>query len=408
MRSAVAIVVCFVALQVAQGEGLPAPTGPHKIGRASFHWVDENREELETKAPDDTRELMVHVFYPADPGAAGDPAVYVPDATDLTPPWTPGQLASVKAVVTHCFGDAPILSGGERLPVAVFAPGGGMKALTYHALLEDLASHGWAVAAIDPPYNARAVRIPDGRVLGNLPPEERTWGQPKGGEQERQFYIDRILHWSRDVSFVIDRLSELDRGDGPFAGRLDVDRGVGVFGHSRGGHMAGAVRLTDNRVLCGINIDGTAGEFVVLPITGDEISGVQPFMWIQNAIPDPPSDEQLQRAGRTRAEYDAQVEQILSGWDRRLGEVEQGAVLVRYTRRGVDHIDFSDEPIWFGNVPPEAMPGKLQTIAEARAWIRAFLDATIRGERDSLDTLLVDANRTDSGLAVSAFGALEP
>jgi transcriptional regulator len=36
---------------------LPAPTGPHKTGRASFHWKDSERAELETSALDDKREL---------------------------------------------------------------------------------------------------------------------------------------------------------------------------------------------------------------------------------------------------------------------------------------------------------------------------------------------------------------
>lgn len=41
---------------------LPSPTGPYKTGRMSFHWIDTPREELETKATGDKRELMVHVF----------------------------------------------------------------------------------------------------------------------------------------------------------------------------------------------------------------------------------------------------------------------------------------------------------------------------------------------------------
>src|SRR6185503_14983527 len=143
-----------------------------------------------------------------------------------------------------------------RYPVIVFAPGGGMKGLTYHSLFEDLASHGWVVAAIDPPYNARAVRMLDGRVLGNLAPTERGWPAPKSRDEEMRFYQERIVHWARDVSFVIDQLTALDRGNGPLARRLALLRGVGVAGHSRGGQAAGTVRLLDDRVRGGINIDG--------------------------------------------------------------------------------------------------------------------------------------------------------
>lgn len=59
---------------------LPAPTGSYQTGRLSFHWKDATRDELETKAPNDKRELMVHLFYPADAKAADNRAAYVPDA----------------------------------------------------------------------------------------------------------------------------------------------------------------------------------------------------------------------------------------------------------------------------------------------------------------------------------------
>jgi predicted dienelactone hydrolase len=44
---------------------------------------------------------------------------------------------------------APLPRGTARYPVVIFSPGSGSKVLTYQALIEDLASHGWAVAAID-------------------------------------------------------------------------------------------------------------------------------------------------------------------------------------------------------------------------------------------------------------------
>src|SRR6185503_17068438 len=68
------------ALQVRSGaEILPAPTGPYQTGRMSFHWKDNEREELETKATGDKRELMVHLFYPRDSAATPERAVYLPE-----------------------------------------------------------------------------------------------------------------------------------------------------------------------------------------------------------------------------------------------------------------------------------------------------------------------------------------
>jgi hypothetical protein len=387
---------------------LPAPTGPNKTGRMSFHWKDAARDELETSAPDDKRELMVHLFYPADAKATGARAAYVPDADAMRGPWNDGQVARVTAMRAFSIENAPLPGGSAKYPVIIFAPGGGMKALIYHALLEDLASHGWVVAAIDPPYNARAVRFPDGRVLGNLQPAERGWPQPRNREENQRFYQERIVHWSRDVSFVIDQLAALDRGKGPFAERLDLQRGVGVFGHSRGGQAAGTVRMLDERVRGGINLDGVQGEYSFMPVKGEDVSGSQPFLWIQKSLPPPPTEEQLQRARRTRAEYDTEIQRVMAAWNRKLSAVSGGAMRVYIDRPGITHIDFSDEPFWDGSMTPEARPGKLKTIADTRAWVRAFFDGTVRGEWAALKRLAGGAGRSQPELTVYTFGKMWP
>jgi hypothetical protein len=55
-------------------EGLPAPTGRHGVGRVSFEWVDQGRAEVYSSNPQDRRELVVWVWYPAAP----DPDANVP------------------------------------------------------------------------------------------------------------------------------------------------------------------------------------------------------------------------------------------------------------------------------------------------------------------------------------------
>jgi hypothetical protein len=48
----------------------PDPSGPYEIGTSTYHWVDADRPEIFTADPDDRRELMVQVWYPA----KGDPS----------------------------------------------------------------------------------------------------------------------------------------------------------------------------------------------------------------------------------------------------------------------------------------------------------------------------------------------
>ncbi len=408
LAPAAAIVAAFFALQSSQGndEPLPRPTGPHATGRTAFHWRDDARDELETKAPDDKRELMVHVFYPCAAETKGERAAYMPDGELMRGVYPDAHVTKFTSMRAFALADAPLPPGDARYPVIVFAPGGGMKGLTYHVLCEDLASHGFVVAALDPPYNARRVRLPDGRVLGDLPAAERGWPRASNPDDERRFYRERIVHWAHDVRFVIDQLHALDRANGPFRQRLDLQRGVGVAGHSRGGQAAGTARLLDQRVACGINLDGTAGDHVFQQLRADaDDSGKQPFLWIQKSLPAPPTDEQLQRAKRTRAEFDAEVKRVTDAWDRRLGAVKDGALRVYVERADVTHVDFSDEPLW-DPLADDVRAQKLQTIAETRAWLRAFFDGTLRGDWKGLRALVADERNAAAKVTVQQFGKL--
>jgi predicted dienelactone hydrolase len=119
------IIMLLLSCALAQAEEiLPAPTGTHKIGRVSFHWKDSARDELETSAPDDKRELMVHLFYPADAKATGSPGVYVPDADVMSGIWNEAQMARITAMRAHSIENAPLPAGNARFPVVLFSPGG--------------------------------------------------------------------------------------------------------------------------------------------------------------------------------------------------------------------------------------------------------------------------------------------
>ncbi|MGI8783266.1 MAG: hypothetical protein ACR2L2_06405 [Acidobacteriota bacterium] len=91
----------------------------------SFHWTDFARDELETSAPDDNSDLMVHLFYPADVSAAGERASYVPDADAMRGPWNDEKLERITAMRAFSLENATLPSWDGRYPVVVFAPGGG-------------------------------------------------------------------------------------------------------------------------------------------------------------------------------------------------------------------------------------------------------------------------------------------
>jgi hypothetical protein len=79
---------------------------------------------------------------------------------------------------------------------------------------------------------------------------------------------------------VIDQLTALDKGQA----QLDLRRGVGVYGHSRGGQAAATVRILDGRVRDCINIDGMVGDNALIPARqGDTDLGTQPFAKTTNS-----------------------------------------------------------------------------------------------------------------------------
>src|SRR3569833_1313308 len=87
---AAAVVVLMLAIAAAVPLAVPVftfprPSGPYGIGTMTYHWIDQDRPELCTASPDDHREVMVQLWYPARPEPSAPRVPYVPDAAILAP-----------------------------------------------------------------------------------------------------------------------------------------------------------------------------------------------------------------------------------------------------------------------------------------------------------------------------------
>src|SRR5688500_10246462 len=71
------VLLIFAVSMYAQLE-LPAPDGPYTVGRTVFSWIDTSRPEALTEDPNDFREVVAMVWYPAEPGT-GVKAGYFPN-----------------------------------------------------------------------------------------------------------------------------------------------------------------------------------------------------------------------------------------------------------------------------------------------------------------------------------------
>ncbi|WP_372664491.1 alpha/beta hydrolase family protein [Amycolatopsis kentuckyensis] len=233
---------------------LPRPTGHAPVGVSTLSLVDSSRPDPWV-ATVPYRELMVSVFYPAT-SANGPTKQYMTpleSERNLERENIPGLPLDVLSTVrTNAVVDAKPAGRWHDLPLVVLSPGWTQPRATLTALAEDLASRGYAVAAIDHTYENRATTFPDGHVTGCAACEVDD--QPGFWEKFAQVR-------SKDTSFVLDELLRSKK----WGALIDPAR-IGMTGHSAGGAITTQAMLADPRIRAGADIDGSI--HVPLPASG--------------------------------------------------------------------------------------------------------------------------------------------
>ena len=141
------------SLQSAAGQPdnwLPSPTGPYQVGTTTYYWVDESRPEIFTGNPDDRRELLVRIWYPAEVDANATPEPYGPHPDVILSFPTSSitvsadiefTLSAEELVMTpsHSYRDAPVSDAAASYPVLIFSHGLVARPEFYTAQIEELA-----------------------------------------------------------------------------------------------------------------------------------------------------------------------------------------------------------------------------------------------------------------------------
>ncbi|MGK5642298.1 alpha/beta hydrolase family protein [Streptomyces sp. URMC 126] len=236
---------------------LPAPTGPHRVGATVLYLVDRSRPDPLTPAVP-VREVMVTVFYPAGP-VRGLPrarhmtpgAVVLFREIDVRVHRLPEAGVDWAATRGHAYVDAPALAG--RRPVLLYSPGGGDPRTMGTGLAEDLASHGYVVAAVDHPGDAGEVEFPVG-----MPGRERVRPTVLTGEPGPDLFSVLVETRIADLRFVLDRLADPATGRSlpPGLGAALDPGQVGVYGHSLGGTAVTEAMRRDRRIRAAANLEG--------------------------------------------------------------------------------------------------------------------------------------------------------
>ncbi|AYN43391.1 hydrolase [Streptomyces dangxiongensis] len=241
---------------------LPAPTGPHPLGTVTAHLVDRSRVDP-WQGSRQARELMIQLWYPARAARDHRPAPWMsPGAVTFFEREQGIPSGTLLLPTTHAHLAAPVDRGRCGRPVVLYSPGLRSDRSLGTVLIEELASHGYLVVAIDHTYDADQVEFPDGRV--------ETFAIT--GDIDDALIAKALAVRTADTRFVLDQLTALNVGHNTDAGRrplpptlagaFDLSR-VGMLGHSLGGATAAAAIRADRRLRAGVNLDGS----LLLPVT---------------------------------------------------------------------------------------------------------------------------------------------
>jgi pimeloyl-ACP methyl ester carboxylesterase len=241
---------------------MPELSGSYPVGRRFFDWIDQTR--LDPFHKSEKRELVVSVWYPRNDGTQASQASYIPVngsrliarfrsmmlrlrvqsfvSAMLRNPLPMDVLTTIK---THVVDNAPISTAQASFPALLFSTGFGADPTEYTAVLEDIASHGYVVVAIDPTDFVPVTVLRDGRIV------YAPFWAPSLYDLERDYQV-----WVEDILFVLNQIvRENKEQQVPLFNHINTTK-LGVFGHSFGGAAAAGACHFDSRIRAGLNLDG--------------------------------------------------------------------------------------------------------------------------------------------------------
>ena len=348
-----------VVLSIYSQLELPAASGDYAVGQTIQRWVDPSRPEVLTENPDDFREVVAMILYPAEPGTGTNVGYfphlsYISDALLESGELEAWEVFGLRFVRSELRLDARPVKKDDPFPVVILSPGNGTNIEFYSSLAGEIASHGYIVIGINHPYDVPAVQLSNGEIA---PYDKDQWLLDTAAH--REYISERIKVRTADVVFALEQLARMNLA-GPFAGMIRMDS-VAVAGHSLGGITASEACKADTRLKACLNFDGLqrGGPF---SMEETAIPPEQPFLFLTK-------ESQLHPALIER--FESMTE---SYW-----------VVVH----DASHQSFTDGPL----LQPSLLPGPNQAdrlMGLIRKYSVAFLDHTLKGYATGLLSKAVD------------------
>jgi dienelactone hydrolase len=172
--------------------------------------------------------------------------------------------------------EAPVADGS--FPVLLFSPAWGGRRTQNTYLVEELASHGYVVAAMDHPGNSGPTAYQDGHVAQPATGDAMDFATLSLGQIDAEG-AKEVERETADEIGVLDALVGMNQDAASvFHQRLDTTR-VGALGHSFGGAVGAEAAIEDGRIKAALDLDGSL--FGRMQREGLP----KPFMFIEQDLP---------------------------------------------------------------------------------------------------------------------------
>ena len=349
------------------------PSGPYTVGRILYRWVEDR--DLAAGRPQ-ARTRLVFVWYPS----SNEPAA----AHRFQSVWDYSK-ANQLFVETHTLERPPVANGSSLFPVLLFYPSMNSSSAAYTTQIENLVSHGYVVASLEPETDRSVVSFSNGQLLPFAADLRKAYraGNASAGDTllTRAFRNANARHkaLAADLSFVLDKLSVLNRSPvetAPFAGRLDLAK-VGALGHSDGGVAAALACQSDQRISACLSEDGWTPHGPNPGATAATVSS-KPFLWIDIPLASP-GNEQLAYLQMGRTEFDSLARKSEALANQELNSLPGGAYRITVRLPGVTDDYFTDGPFIWSMLDLTGGFTARSVLVIVNTYMRAFFDHYLRG-----------------------------
>lgn len=285
----------------------PKPTGKFAVGTLVLEFTDAHRKEEFSENPDDFRRLVIRAFYPADVSLDSEQFPYLGAkkpyyqkfiATLYNIPDAIAQLL-LRGIGTHTYINPPLDKDKDTYPVVLFSHGLlGLPSDTSLSILENIASNGYIVFAIDHSYLNALTLFEDGSMATSLKLSAEF--NKMSVKEQYAFQSKAIEIYKNDMRFIIDQLEILNATpESKFFRRLNLGQ-IAVMGHSAGGTASIEFCRDDHRCGAAIDLDGWYDQTI-----GDQPIN-KPLLLLfgsKSLEVSEPSAEYLKRKELTRDQY---------------------------------------------------------------------------------------------------------